>query len=230
MSETTRKDPPDHPPKPHLTLRAGITGHRPKPAKFPPTSVQWVEARLRDVFAGIDHALKVLAEKNRGLYSADPPAVRLVSGLAEGADQIAVAVKPDAWALDAVLPFPRLSYLADFQELPADGKRNVVADFEAALAKATTILAPPDDPRIALEGLAPNKNRDEYQKLRDAGYVRSAGLMLGQIDVLVAVWDGRREGGRGRDGPDCQGRGRGRNPRGLDLDARKHLRANGRRH
>ncbi|MFI5014338.1 MAG: hypothetical protein ACHQAY_18535 [Hyphomicrobiales bacterium] len=43
--------------------------------------------------------------------------------------------------------------------------------------------------------MTPTKAPAEYQRLRDAGYVRSAGIMLSQIDLLVAVWDGRREEG-----------------------------------
>ena len=116
MSETTPRNPYDFPPKPRLTLRVGVTGHRPKPSKFPPASVQWVKKRLGEVFAGIDAALAVFSDKNRDFYSRDLPVVRLVSGMAEGVDQIAVALKPDTWALDAVLPFPRESYIADFQE------------------------------------------------------------------------------------------------------------------
>src|SRR5580704_6749961 len=91
MSETTPRNPYDFPPKPRLTLRVGVTGHRPKPSKFPPASVQWVKKRLGEVFAGIDAALAVFSDKNRDFYSRDLPVVRLVSGMAEGVDQIAVA-------------------------------------------------------------------------------------------------------------------------------------------
>jgi len=96
----------DHPPKPRLTLRIGITGHRPKPHKFPASSYSFVKQRLGEVFASIDSKLAAIAQDENSNYSAEPHKVRLVSGLAEGADQMAVMVKPEIWALDAILPFP----------------------------------------------------------------------------------------------------------------------------
>src|SRR5205085_6838703 len=90
----TSTQPPDlpgtHPPRPRLTLRVGISGHRPKPDKLPVDSFPLVQRRLREVFAAIDAALIVAKTANAEFYAAQPHQVRVVSGLAEGADQFAV--------------------------------------------------------------------------------------------------------------------------------------------
>ncbi len=186
-----------HPPKPRLTLRVGISGHRPKPAKFPKTSFEHVKRQLRDVFAAIDTALDQLGKTNGAFYSAEPYKVRLVSGLAEGADQFAAEARPAHWELDAILPFPADSYRADFRTSAIDDRTNVVEQFEAALRKATTVMELPDDPRIARGDVTADNNPEEYQRLHDYGYVRHVGTFLRQFDVLVAVWDGTPEEGPG---------------------------------
>jgi hypothetical protein len=186
-----------HPPKPRLVLRVGIVGHRPKPEKFPAALVPHVKQKLGEVFGTIDATLVAIIQKSTSSYSSEPHAVRLASGLAEGADQLAVEVKPEGWDLDAVLPFPRESYLADFCESAGGGKGSVISQFEAALAKAKTVVEAPDDPRIATESLSQSKDPEEYWRLRNEGYLRCGGFLLRQIDLLIAVWDGRKEAGVG---------------------------------
>jgi hypothetical protein len=195
--------PPDaHPPKPNLTLRVGITGHRPKPHEFPSSSFAFVERKLGKVFAFTDSTLAELKKENSDSkkensdYSEKPPKVRLVSGLAEGADQMAVAAKPANWDLDAILPFPREIYAADFKESAAGDKADVTSKFEEMFKGATTRVALPNDPRKP-EETAADKTEDEYQRRRNAAYARLGEFLLRQIDVLVAVWDGKREEGPG---------------------------------
>jgi hypothetical protein len=185
------------PPKPTLTLRVGITGHRPKPHKFPQASFGFVKRRLGEVFAGIDSVLAAHAQNSQGVYSNEPHRVRLVSGLAEGADQLAVGVMPRRWTLEAILPFPRDSYLEDFKTSATGDGRDVTQGFLDCLDKAATVVALPEDPAIRRKGLTPEGTPDEYWRRRDAGYARFAGFLLRQIDVLVAVWDGQPEEGKG---------------------------------
>jgi hypothetical protein len=184
-----------NPPKPNLTLRVGITGHRPKPHEFPSSSFAFVERKLGEAFAFIDSTLAELKKENSD-YSDKPHRVRLVSGLAEGADQMAVAAKPANWELDAILAFPRQIYATDFRESAAGDKTDVTGKFEEMLARATTTVALPNDPRKP-EGTATDKIQDEYQRRHNAAYARLGEFLLRQIDVLVAVWDGRREEGPG---------------------------------
>ena len=123
----------DHPPKPRLTLRVGITGHRPN--KLPKADLPRIERQLRDAFAAIEAAVAKAYDANKAVYAsvpaADQPAttkpyrIRLISGFAEGADQIAVAVCPADWIVEAILPFPKDEYLKDFEKSAADDDRDV---------------------------------------------------------------------------------------------------------
>ena len=185
------------PPRPALALRVGITGHRPKPGKLPESSFGFVQERLRELFAAIDAALVEIARGQGAHYLDAPHRVRLVSALSEGADQLAVAARPSGWTVDAILPFPRESYLQDFRQSAAGEGRDVTAGFLACLAEATTVVELPDDPLIRRKELRPETSPDEYQRRRNAGYVRLGGFLLRQVDLLVAVWDGLPEGGEG---------------------------------
>jgi hypothetical protein len=185
------------PPRPTLTLRVGITGHRPKSGKLPESSFGFVQARLREVFGAIDAALVEIARGQSANYLDAPHKVRLVSALAEGADQLAVSARPSGWTVDAILPFPRESYLDDFRQSAAGDGRDVTAEFLARLAEATTVVELPDDPLIRRKELRPETSPDEYQRRRNAGYTRLGGFLLRQVDLLVAVWDGLPEGGEG---------------------------------
>jgi hypothetical protein len=185
------------PPRPALTLRVGIAGHRPKPGKLPESSFGFVQQRLREVFAAIDAALVEIARGQSANYLDAPHRVRLVSALSEGADQLAVLARPSGWTVDAILPFPRESYLDDFRQSAAGDGRDVTAGFLACLAETTTVVELPEDALIRRKELSPATSPDEYQRRRNAGYVRLGGFLLRQVDLLVAVWDGLPEGGEG---------------------------------
>lgn len=103
----------------------------------------------------------------------------LVSGLAEGADQIAAQARPETWKLHGLLPFTRLEYETDFT-VSADGSgRDVRCDYRSVLDncdRVTEIASSRDDPQA---------------------YLRSGLMMLGMLNVLVAVWDGEGAAGAG---------------------------------
>jgi hypothetical protein len=180
----------DHPPKPRLTLRVGITGHRPN--KLPNTDLARIKRQLHDAFATIEATVAKAYEDSKAYYADtqpfDPPAstkpyrIRMISGLAEGADQLAAAACPADWTMEAILPFPKDEYLKDFAESAAGDGRDVRGEFLAQLARATAVteLPMPTGPR-------------------DQGYVLCGGFLLRQIDLLVAVWDGEapKPGGTG---------------------------------
>lgn len=166
-----------HPDRPSLTLVVGITGHRFN--KLDEAATAPIEQALTDVFAAIDAACASLLARHPAAFAPAPHRVRLVSGLAEGTDQIAVSVRPRSWAVDAVLPFPCDRYAMDFAPDAATGGIDRRAQFRAALAQAETVAALADetDPPLA------------YQ---------SAGeFLLRQSDILVAVWDGDAKAGLG---------------------------------
>jgi len=165
------------PPKPILTLRIGVTGHRPNKLGQEAGAVLAVQIeamlqRMRQQFAR-------LQDENDGLYAEATPCLRVISALAEGADRlVASAALRQNCDLMAVLPFARDSYLRDFVE---QASRD---DFCALLGCASTI--------IELDG------QYEPPDARNAGYASVGMNVVRHSDLLVAIWDG--SGARGRGG------------------------------
>jgi hypothetical protein len=169
-----------HPPKPRLTLRVGITGHRPN--KLAGAVATRIRTQLPVVFAAIERAASTILANSVPLYAAEPAAFRLVCGFAEGADQTAVATCPTGWRIEAILPFPRDDYLQDFATSAAGDGRDVRDELHQSLAKAAVVTELP----------VPSGSREQ-------GYAEAGGFMLRQIDILIAVWDGKppKAGGTG---------------------------------
>ena len=107
-----------HPPKPRLTVRVGVTGHRPN--KLGGEAAARVQRQLPLVYAAIEDVAARIFRENAAYFADEPPAIRLVCGFAEGVDQMAVAACPAGWQIEALLPFPEEEYL---QGLPAVGDR-----------------------------------------------------------------------------------------------------------
>lgn len=175
----------DHPLKPQLTLRVGITGHRPN--KLSNADRPRIERQLRDMFAAIEVAVAKAYEANKEVYAGAPAdgtkpyRIRLISGFAEGADQIATGACPADWSVEAILPFPKDEYLKDFEASASGDGRNVRDEFLRSLARASVVTELPTP------------------EVRDQGYVLCGNFLLRQIDVLIAVWDGEapKPGGTG---------------------------------
>ncbi|MBX9774274.1 MAG: hypothetical protein K2Y71_07650 [Xanthobacteraceae bacterium] len=165
----------DHPPKPRLTLRVGVTGHRPN--KLPRADLPRLERQLRDVFAAIENAVAKAYDANKAVYAQEPAGkkpytVRLISGFAEGADQMATAAGPADWTVEAILPFPKDEYLKDFEQSALGDGRDVRGELLASLQRAAVVTELPTPPE------------------RNQGYVQCGNFLLRQIDILIAVWDG----------------------------------------
>jgi len=169
-----------HPPKPRLTLRVGITGHRPD--KLHGAAAARIQKQLPEIFAAIEAAAAAILRDGHDAYANAPPLIRLVSGFAEGADQMAVNACPPDWAVEAILPFPKDEYLLDFVKSAGDG-RDVREEFKACLRRASTITELPF-----------SRSQD-----RALGYADAGGFLLRQIDLLIAAWDGKapKPGGTG---------------------------------
>jgi hypothetical protein len=169
-----------HPPKPRLTLRVGVTGHRPN--KLGGAVATRIRNQLPEVFDAIERAASTILAKGAPLYADEPAAFRLVCGFAEGADQIAVATCPAGWRIEAILPFPRGCLSAGLRSLAAGDGRDVRDEFRQSLAKAAVVTELP-----APSGLASRATP------------KPAASCLRQIDILVAVWDGKppKAGGTG---------------------------------
>lgn len=145
--------------------RIGIVGHRTNH-----TLRSEVRGDIESAFSLIENALPSGTD------------FTLISGLAEGADQFAVAVKPLGWSLEAILPFSRENYEGDFAAA-ADGSNR---DMRPALREILQL----SDRVTSIDS-----GRDD--KL---AYYRSGLFMTRTIDVLVAVWDGKAPNGPGGTG------------------------------
>ena len=182
-----------HPPRPRLALTIGVTGHRLRrnspPAGAPQASrvfdVAAVEAALLDFFRAAAAGLEAIDDSARRCYDPGPATLTLVSSLAEGADRLAAkAALAAGFAVDVVLPCPPSIYLETFVD---DASRD---EFAALFAQARARLVLP------LAGRPEEAVAERLPRSYEA-----AGLtMLGQSDLLVAVWDGRPAEGRGGTG------------------------------
>lgn len=167
----------EHPPRPRLALRIGVTGHRPNKLGADPAAVA---AAVHTALGAIKAAvLDVHARAETiGCYRHDSPLLRVVSPLAEGADRIVASEGGKlGFELQVVLPFAQQDYERDF------ATETSKTEFRALLATATATLT--------LDG-----NRESPID-RDRAY-RDCGLtVLRQCDVLIAIWDGQPAEGKG---------------------------------
>lgn len=164
------------PPRPGFVLTVGITGHR----RNRLTSDLEAAARARTdmVLETIATAAARLAEAGAGWFERGPANLRLLSALAEGADRMCAEVAlAQGYSLDAVLPFDRATYEADFSTAASLGH------FHHLLQAAAT--------RLELPG-----SRNDP----DAAYSLAGGAIVATADVLVAIWNGEGSGGRGGTG------------------------------
>lgn len=155
-------------PLPPLGFGIGIVGHRPDRLVDQPAIVRSLER----LFSVVERALATVAAK--GGHSAGVP-LRLVSALAEGADRLAaqVALARDM-ELVAVLPFTADVYEHDFADVAAR------AAFRGLLASAQST--------VVLDGEV---------TARERAYDRAGMVLLENVDLLIAVWDGGAGRGRG---------------------------------
>lgn len=158
-----------------------------------PLSPEWMPRRLlnvgvtghrlerlgaRNVAAVALAADRVLAAIAEAANDSAQASFRIVSGLAEGADSIVTdAALAHGWLLEAVLPFTREDYAGDFPEGSAR------AAHESRLALASAVFELPGD-----RG-APGGSSFAYE--------RAGRVVLGQSDILIAIWDGEPAWGRG---------------------------------
>lgn len=164
-----------------LAFRVGVTGRRELKSDAIPLLRAAIEAFLAVVrneiveFASADIARAVYRSEERGPR---PFMLRVVSPLAEGADRlVAEAGLATGAELDIPLPFPRSEYEKDFP--------NSVPAFRALLAKGHV---------FALDGL-----RDDGPAQAES-YEAVGRFVVRNSDLLIAIWDGKRERGQGGTG------------------------------
>jgi hypothetical protein len=184
MGEVTERADHLHPPQPRLTVRVGVVGHRPNKLVAP--SIEQIELQLKKVFAAIDTAARELLASGDCCFAVQAPRVRLVSGFAEGADRLAVGACPAGWEIEAILPFPKDAYMQSLITRDANAV-NTRESFDAALKKAKTVT------ELSLPQDGSQEAEDVGGKIRhmQKGYANAGSYFLRQIDVLIAIWDGK---------------------------------------
>ena len=140
--------------KPVIPIHIGVSGHRDIPTEDLPS----LKSKLYERFT----RLKTLHPHST---------IKLLSGLAEGADRVAAYAALEAGLeLVAVLPLPVAAYLEDFV---SDESK---AEFQQLLAHATVLQANQQPPSV-----------------RDDGYVDLARFLVRHCQLIVALWDGVNE-------------------------------------
>ena len=162
------------PPRVPLALTLGVTGHR--AAAIPAEALAPLTERIASAISALEGAARALAAREASHFADCTPTFTMVSPLADGADQIAAEAALDrGFALQAVLPFPRAEHRADFAAPEA------LSRYDALLDRAATVLELPG----------------ERGHLLDA-YVMAGRATVAHCDVLIAVWDGLPQRGRGQ--------------------------------
>jgi hypothetical protein len=165
-----------HPPRPRFILSVGVTGHRAD--RLTPELEAAARNRVSDGLALVAAVCRDLHLRGAAWFTGDPPELRLISALAEGADRVcADAARQQGFLLDATLPFPADVYAADFE---TEASRQAFTDY---CARADRLLELPGD-----------------RSAEDAAYSLAGGAILASADILLAVWNGKGSGGRGGTG------------------------------
>lgn len=160
---------------PRLTLRIGVTGHRPN--KLDAAAQNRVAEAARDVLGCLSTTANGVQLDHAAVLASGEPNLRLVTALAEGADTILARCARNAGLrLDVVLPFPRDEYVTA-QRMQSDA----LAVFDGFLAEANSILELDNHPG----------------EVEAAAYLAAGRRMLAHVDLLVAVWDGTPAAGVG---------------------------------
>src|SRR5436305_126625 len=107
------------PPKPHLVIRVGITGHRREALHELHADVAKLSEVVKEVLGTIQVKVGRMFALNADAYAGRGPIFRLISPLAEGSDRI---VAREAFglgfALECPFPFPEADYKNDFKDTP----------------------------------------------------------------------------------------------------------------
>ena len=189
-------------PRPILTFAVGIVGHRADKLG----NAGDLTERLSKVYDVIDRVCDRQFRDARDAYAPNPaPAptkwrVRLLTGFAEGADQIAAGAAPGPWEVEAILPAPREVYREELGPERSSDHTDRRAEFDAALKRAGDRILELPAVIARKAPRAPAPTVAEEATAQQASYARQAGFLLKQIDLLIAVWDGEPTEERGTTG------------------------------
>ncbi|MEO6113024.1 MAG: hypothetical protein ABIP07_01065 [Sphingomicrobium sp.] len=165
--------PANRPPRSHLTVNIGITGHRAH--ILPPGVMGALEQAVDDVLCELREAALRIQGADMATFGSEPAQLRLHTPLATGADQLAAKfAHASGYHVRALLPFALDEYRKDFEV------GHELAEFDQALDAADEIVAMAGE-RSDLEG----------------AYVLVGKAVIAAADILVAIWDGGEGNGPG---------------------------------
>lgn len=170
----------ESPPKSRLAVRVGVTGHR--PVGLDKAETDLLRVQVNEVLKHIKSVAAEIKTSFESLYSdGASPLLRVISPLAEGADMlVAEEGLAEGYELQCALPFGRGEYERDFTDDDSFGKYKIL------LGKATSVLE--------LGGSRATSD------LENEAYQTAGRMVLAQSDVLIAIWDGEEEKGKGGTG------------------------------
>jgi hypothetical protein len=176
----------DRAPKPPFALAIGIVGHRPR--RLPPVGTaeyNRLTSEVARVLKEIKREARVVCDRYYEFFSKDSQKrleLALVTALAEGADTIVTEeANKEHYFVDAVLPFERSLYEPDFPE----AARTKLSDC-IALARSTLVLPGTREIPVRKDDPAAKK-----------AYEVAGLTVIGNCDILIALWDGGASGGQG---------------------------------
>jgi hypothetical protein len=162
--------------RPPPVLAIGVTGHRRIGIESPEALA--VESALGALLRELERAFNAVVAADRSFFSDAEPIVRLVGTAADGSSLLGARSARTLGAdIACVLPFALEEYKKDFSS-------------PAALELAATVVAGARSLFI-LPG-----ERGEGRR----AYERASNVVLANIDLLIAVWNGERAGRRGGTG------------------------------
>jgi hypothetical protein len=165
---------------PPPVLAIGVSGHR-NLATDPPTAAM-VEKTMARLFGSLQQALVPAIAQEKNYFSAAPPMARLICMGAEGADLIGARAATRCGVRTCfVIPF----FLDEYRN-----------DFLPELVSEATETIRHGDSLLELPG-----KRDDGPR----AYERANEIILSNIDLLIAAWDGKRAHGRAGTGDVVQG-------------------------
>jgi hypothetical protein len=170
---------------PGLAFTAAITGHR--------AIAQGNVDRLTKIVAGLlsDMSGALLDARSKSALDRDRPVdLRLLSALAQGADQIGAAAAARAegerWSLEVILPYARDAYLAEMDAKAAPG-----GDKPSATARAFLAASPrPRTLELADWSPVPGATDKLQDHWRNRRYWLIGQMLARRADLLIAIWRG----------------------------------------
>jgi hypothetical protein len=162
------------PPRPQPALRVGVTGHRLNRLLEPDVDLAGVLTQIRAALSTVRDAAGTAASDYGEVYSG-APLLRLVSPLAEGADQLVANEALElGFALHVPLPCVVDRYTAAFQQASNTTAEDPRVAFQRLVARAESVQVLDGSPTADLDG---------------AAYAAVGRAVLRHSDLLIAVWD-----------------------------------------